>query len=238
MIFCVMLDSDEKEITRICKYLSEFTAYYTDEELQIKKTDKSSLLLSELDAADILDLAVIDVTIDGGFEAARRVRKTFPSAEIMIIADASVSPTKYMCPSIRAAALLLRPASYGWEDAIQEFFFLLFVDQRRKDESNTLIIENRKGIFRVPFVQICYLEAREKKVFIRTQAEELGITGTIEKLAEMLPPNFKRCHRSFIVNTEQIIRISFKENLLYLRSGLFVPVSRSYRNVFKGKADE
>lgn len=238
MISCVILDSEEQEIQQICSFLREFTAYYTDEELKIKKAESSSRLLTELLAADLLDMAVIDVTLAGGLEAARKVRTLFPAAEILILADISVPPTKYMCPSIRAAALLLRPVSQGWEEAMQEFFLLLLADQRKKDQNQVLKIENREGIFRVPFDRICYLEAREKKVFIRTPSEELGIAGTMEKLSEILPENFKRCHRSFIVNTEQIMKISFRENLLYLQSGLFVPISRSYRHVFKEKPDE
>ena len=237
MIFGLILDPDEQERERIHQYLSKFTAYHTDEELQLKTYQKSSLLLSQLESADLLDLAVVDVTMEGGFEAARAIRKMFPTAEIMIVADVTVSPMKYMCPSIRASALLLRPVSPGCEDAVREFFFLL-ADQEKEDKNNTLWIENRKGIFRVPFDQICYLEAREKKVFVRTLVEEMGIAGTLEKLAEKLPDNFKRCHRSFIVNTEHIVQIKLSENQLNLRGGLFVPISRSYRNLFKRNADE
>lgn len=237
MIFGVILDPDEQERERIHQYLSKFTAYHTDEELQLKTFQKSSLLLSQLESADLLDLAVVDVTMEGGFEAARAIRKMFPTAEIMIVADVTVSPMKYMCPSIRASALLLRPVSPGWEDAVREFFFLL-ADQEKEDKNDKLWIENRKGIFRVPFDQICYLEAREKKVFVRTLVEEMGIAGTLEKLAEKLPDNFKRCHRSFIVNTEHIVQIKLSENQLNLRGGLFVPISRSYRNLFKRNADE
>lgn len=237
MIFGLILDPDEQERERIHQYLSKFTAYHTDEELQLKTYQKSSLLLSQLESADLLDLAVVDVTMKGGFEAARAIRKMFPTAEIMIVADVTVSPMKYMCPSIRASALLLRPVSPGWEDAVREFFFLL-ADQEKEDKNDTLWIENRKGIFRVPFDQICYLEAREKKVFVRTLVEEMGIAGTLEKLAEKLPDNFKRCHRSFIVNTEHIVQIKLSENQLNLRGGLFVPISRSYRNLFKRNADE
>lgn len=237
MIFGLILDPDEQERERIHQYLSKFTAYHTDEELQLKTYQKSSLLLSQLESADLLDLAVVDVTMEGGFEAARAIRKMFPTAEIMIVADVTVSPMKYMCPSIRASALLLRPVSPGWEDAVREFFFLL-ADQEKEDKNDKLWIENRKGIFRVPFDQICYLEAREKKVFVRTLVEEMGIAGTLEKLAEKLPDNFKRCHRSFIVNTEHIVQIKLSENQLNLRGGLFVPISRSYRNLFKRNADE
>ena len=62
MIFGLILDPDEQERERIHQYLSKFTAYHTDEELQLKTYQKSSLLLSPLESADLLDLAVGDVT--------------------------------------------------------------------------------------------------------------------------------------------------------------------------------
>lgn len=238
MIYGVILDSHEQESKQMYGYLSKFTAYHTDEELQVKLFKKSSLLLHQLETADMLDLAVVDITMSGGLEAARTIRKKYPSTEIMIVADITISPMRYMCPSIRASALLLRPVSVDWENAVQDFFCLLLASQKMKENRNMLWIENRNGIFRVPYDQICYVEAREKKVFVRTLSEEMGFAGTMEKLAEILPENFKRCHRSFIVNVDQIMKISFREGLLYLRGGLLVPVSRSYRSVFKRNADE
>ena len=96
-----------------------------------------------------------------------------------------------------------------------------------------LQIDSGREIFRIPFGQIYYLEAREKKVFIRMRMEELAINGTMEKLSERLPENFLRCHRSFIVNMDYISQIKLAENMLYLREGLFVPVSRSYKATVK-----
>jgi len=111
--------------------------------------------------------------------------------------------------------------------------FLFMLSQKSTDTHETLRIENRKGIFRIPFEKIYYLEAREKKVFVRTQIEELGISETLEKMSGKMPSNFVRCHRSFIVNTDQIMQVSLNENTLYLKDGMIVPFSRSYRKIFK-----
>lgn len=233
MIFGVILNADEKETYYMYEQFRELTAHHTDEKLQFESYKEESQLLEKIKAMDILDIAVIDVTLPGGIEAARNIRKIFPKTEILIIADISVSPVNYLCPSIRASALLLRPMSSGWDEAVREFFLLFMISQKSTDDHETLRVENRRGIFRVPFEKIYYLEAKEKKVFVRTQIEEIGVSETLEKMAEKMPSNFARCHRSFIVNMDLIMQVNMHENMLYLKDGMIVPFSRSYRKLFK-----
>lgn len=233
MISGVMLNADETETQYIQEQISSLVAYHTDEKLRFQRFRRGRDLLDELKKMDILDIAIVDVSASDGIDTARKIRRLFPKTEILIMSDLSVSPVKYLCPSIRASALLLRPMCKGWDEAVKEFFLVFMTAQKTVGNKETLRIENRKGIFRIPFEKIYYLEAREKKVFVRTQIEEIGISETLEKMLEKMPSNFMRCHRSFVVNTDQIIQVSLNENMVYLKDGMLVPLSRSYRKVFK-----
>lgn len=233
MIFGVILGASKVEEQIIRKCLSKLTAYYTEEKLEIETFSTAAALLVQLEKTDLLDMAIIDVTSSQALEIARMIRRDFSQAEILVIADISVSPMRYMHPSIRASALLLRPIERGWENALRDFYEVLLTKNCKEQKKDVLWIENRDDTFRIPFAQIYYLEAREKKIFIRTKLEEFGVNGTIERFTEQLPENFVRCHRSFIVNMEYITQIKLSENILYLGNRLFVPVSRSYRGIFK-----
>ena len=239
MIFGIMLDSNQQEEQRIRQYLRKLTAYYTDEKLELKVLHGFTSFVAEVQKAGLLDVAIIDVTMQGALEAARLLRRQFAKIEILVIADVSVSPVQYMHPSIRASALLLRPESMVWEDTMRDFYEQLpAVREQQESQKNVLWIKNREGTFRIPFEQIYYLEAREKKVFIRTRQEEFGVGETMEKLAEQLPDNFVRCHRSFVVNAEHITQIRLSESLLYLGKELFIPISRTYKERFKRHLNE
>lgn len=239
MIFGLMFDSDIQEEKNIRSCLSRLTACYTDEKLELKVFHGIKAVVEEIYKKNILDVAVIDVTAQGALDAAKLLRKHFARTEILVIADFSVSPMQYMHPAIRASALLLRPESTEWETAIRDFYKQLpIICEKQDEQTDVLWIKNHDGRIRIPFDQIDYLEAREKKVFIRTGQTEFGVTETMEKLSEQLPENFVKCHRSFVVNTDHITQIKLSENLLYLGKELFVPVSRTYKERFKGQINE
>ncbi len=237
MIFGLMLLAKEAEAKRFQHILGKLTAYNTEEKLELQVCAKSPMLARQLERMDLLDLAVIDVSLPGALDGARMVRKKFGKVEILVLADVTISPMEYMRPSIRASSLLLRPLEKGWETVVKEFYGQMIARNKKEEQAEVLWVENRDGTFRVPYDSIYYVEARDKKLFVRTQFAEYGISGTIEKIAEQLPASFVRCHRSYVVNRDRISRIKLSEHTLYLGEKLFVPVSRSYRGAFKERAN-
>lgn len=234
MIHALILDADRREAEELRGSFRRMTAFYTDEKMDFKMFFNGSSLIRELGGVERLEAAAVDVTVPGGVESAKRVRARFPHAELLIIASQAVSPMKYLNPSICASALLLRPAQPEWEDVIRDFFIRLLGDEDSARARGELWVKDKNGMQRFPFEQICYLEAREKKIFIRTRAEECGVRGTLEQFAEKLPGSFRQCQRSYIVNTDRIERVSRGEGRLYLGGDLWVPFSRSYREAVRG----
>lgn len=80
---------------------------------------------------------------------------------------------------------------------------------------------------------IYYIEAREKKIFIRTKQEEYGFYDTIENMEKKLPENFLRCHRSYIVNMSKVTAVKLSQSLIEIQNELQVPLSRSYKKTVK-----
>ena len=96
------------------------------------------------------------------------------------------------------------------------------------DES--LVIDAGSTTYRLPYSEIVYFEALDKKINICTLRQQLTVRKALGSLAETLPERFLRCHRAFIVNAEHIERAEFSEMTLYLRSGETLPISRGCRD--------
>ena len=88
----------------------------------------------------------------------------------------------------------------------------------------------------VPIEKITHIESFQKKTFFYTEDGQFSISSTLKELDMRLPEIFLRIHRSYIVNTASIQRISrdFSSNLVVtLVDGTELPVSQSYVNDVK-----
>lgn len=88
----------------------------------------------------------------------------------------------------------------------------------------------------VPIEQITHIESYQKKTFFYTEDGQFSVSSTLKELEKRLPEIFLRIHRSYIVNTAKISRISrdFSSNLVVtLVDGTELPVSQSYVNDVK-----
>lgn len=233
MISALVLDPFGQEADLMKMHLKRQSALLTEERLLVQLAGTAGRAREFLQEMEFLKMALIDVTVDGGLAFAREVRRTFPDAEILIVADTTVSPMRYLHPGIQACSLLLRPfAGTDISGTIAEYFRQAIRDLLEKNEQ-VFWVKTREGTQKIPMYTICYFEARQKKLMVRTKRDSYIFGGTIDRLAEELPETFVRCHRSFIVNRDMIQRVRLAEGEIELLQGLVVPLSRSYKKELK-----
>lgn len=78
---------------------------------------------------------------------------------------------------------------------------------------------------------IVYIESLQKKVWFYRKGEAYQSIYTLKELTTLLPNNFLRIHRSYIVNINQIVEISrdISSNIIItLTNGAVLSVSQSY----------
>ena len=94
-----------------------------------------------------------------------------------------------------------------------------------------IVVRNGSKIKIIPVHDVLYLEAADDYVKIHTQEGYFLKNKTMAHFEQSLDGHqFARCHRSYIVNVQQITRIDPYEkdnHVAILRSGVKVPVSRS-----------
>ena len=183
----------------------------------------------------LMDMLMYDVTPRNAIESLLGIRKNYREVLLMVIADLETSPMEYMKPGIMASSLLLRPWTKEQAYEVLKEFFQAYMEKCcQTDDKSMFVIESKEGKLYIPYEQIYFFEAREKKIFVCTGKEEYGFYHTIDKLAEELPEQFLRCHRGFIVNQYKIRKVVLSQNIIYLTDGYDVPLSRSYKPVLKG----
>ncbi|MDO4555396.1 MAG: LytTR family transcriptional regulator DNA-binding domain-containing protein [Lachnospiraceae bacterium] len=234
MISLFIFNKNKKENQVLEKCSKDAVALLSDDSLEIRGTAAEDEAEDYFQKKELLDAAFLDVTQKSGLTVSKEVRKNYEEAELMVIADATVSPMEYMTPAIRAASLLLRPYEVNQaKNVVGEFFRAVFRKREEADDEKVMVVENRQGKISIPFSKIYYMEVREKKIFVRLKEVEYSKYDSMENIIKTLPDGFLRCHRSFVVNTAYITRVKLSENMIYLEHDICVPLSRSYKGAIK-----
>lgn len=103
--------------------------------------------------------------------------------------------------------------------------------QTRRD-CTPLIIQERGSIKIVQLAEIHWVEAADNYVLLHTTQASHILRQTLALTAQRLGGEFSRCHRSYLVRRDQILRFEASgkgDGDFHLRSGAIVPCSRQYR---------
>lgn len=226
-------NSDELEILH--KVAKDLAARLSEDYWNMEMISALEQLQKCLSNKPLMDMLMYDVTAKNSIESLLQIRKDYNEMLLMVIADLKVSPMEYMKPGIMASSLLLRPwTKEQARNVIEEFFQSYLEKCTQTDKKSIFIVESKEGKIHIPYEQIYFFEAREKKIYVCTGKDEYGFYHTIDKLAEELPEQFLRCHRGFIVNQYKIRKVALSQNIIYLADDYEIPLSRSYKPLLKG----
>lgn len=234
MVSMLVYSSDMQEVQNIRLSTKDLAAYISDEKWQISCFSALNEVGVFLQNQPLIDLACYDVTKKGSLDVLGQVRKNYRDMILLVIADQSLSPMEYVRPDILASSLILRPFS---EQLLREKLRDIILKHiSRTEESSSrdvFVIDTKEGRTWIPYNQIYYMEARDKKIYIRLKNKEIAFNGVMEELEKILPDTFVRCHRSFLINKTYIEKIFLSKSEIHLSHGICIPLSRSYKPQFK-----
>lgn len=102
---------------------------------------------------------------------------------------------------------------------------------------SVVTVKSNDGWVPIPFQQVIYLEAKERKTFVISELHTGTHKYTLQEFEFILPKDsFIRCHRSYIVNVNQIKEIfpdTHSTFVLSMSDGTRIPVSQSYSSYFR-----
>lgn len=88
-----------------------------------------------------------------------------------------------------------------------------------------IILKNKTKVY---LDKLIYIRAEDHYLFIiSANVKSSFVRGTLAQIGAQLPPNFVKCHRSYIVNTNYISSISSKA--IVLTNNDEIPISRNFK---------
>ena len=108
--------------------------------------------------------------------------------------------------------------------------YLIFVTSHFEYIVNAYKFKTFDYIFKssIDLKDILFIEKAGVKIIYHTYQTDYVSYNSFNKLT--LPKNFIRCHKSFIVNIDNISNISYADNIIYLKNGSTCYIGPKYKN--------
>lgn len=107
---------------------------------------------------------------------------------------------------------------------------LRLVDDMTSERINYIRLNNNRTIINADDVN--YIKKDGMKLVFCTKDGTYETYSSFSKFEDCLPVNFVRCHKSFIVNINNITKLKTNENILELKNNQSCTIGAKYKNSF------
>ena len=228
MLNFVICDDNSNILQKLSVTLENiFTKYNYDGVVSYQTSDVDDLL-QYIDKNKI-DVLFLDINLKSkttGLEVAEIVRKK--NKNIYLIFMTGHLEYAMLAYKFKTFDYIAKPFTY---ERLEETINRLFDDVKglpskylKIDNKNTIIDEN----------EIEFIKRDGMKVVFHTSFNDYDTYSSFNKLQDSLPNNFIRCHKSYVVNINNIKNIDFVENRIYFKKGDFCEIGPKYKKSIMG----
>ena len=225
MIKFAMIEDDKNLLNDLYKILeSIFMKYDFDAEIVFYSTDVNELLnYIKNYKVDVLFLDIDLKSNLSGLEIAELVRSS--NKDCYIIFETAHLEYGLIAYKYKTFDFICKPVTL---QRVEECVLRLFDDISgltkkfvRIDNKNTIIAE----------ADIKYIKKDGMKLIFHTENREYEIYSSFLKIQDSLPSNFVRCHKSFIVNIDNVTKVESNKNIIYFNDSS-CDIGPKYKNKF------
>lgn len=170
------------------------------------------------------DVLILDINLKSkktGLEVAEEIRKR--NKDIYIIFTTAHLEFAMVAYKFKTFDYIAKPITYDrMEATIKRLFDDVYGVPKKYlklDNKNTIVDES----------EIKYIQRDGMKVVFHTDNKDYEIYSSFNKLEDMLPDNFVRCHKSFIANIDNISNVEPVENKIIFDNNFSCDIGPKYK---------
>jgi DNA-binding LytR/AlgR family response regulator len=213
----ILIDDEPKAIELLKSFLQHFS------QIELAGSFRNGLKAFEFLSKQPVDLIFLDINMPhiSGMALAKLLP---PSSKIIFTtAYAEYAVESY---EVRAVDYLLKPISF--ERFAKSISSLLATQEKTIPNSkpDTIFVKSGPTVFRIMVADILYLQKDGNYLTYFLPDQKVLARASTQEALTQLPDHFLQCHKSFIINSKQIIRID-KEYLSV--PGAQIPIGGSFK---------
>lgn len=225
MLNFVICDDSSPILTRFSKMLEAiFINHNIDANIGLATTNLSDLL--NYIKNNTIDVLILDINLKAdvsGCDIAEMVRKKNKSVYIIFYTghlEYALLAYKY-----KTFDYLCKPIT---QERLEETILRLLEDM--KVSSSNFITINSKTVINEK--DINYIRKDGMKLVFCTFEHDYSAYSSFSKISSCLPDNFVRCHKSFIININNVAEVDVKNNSVLFNNNDFCSIGAKYKNNF------
>jgi DNA-binding LytR/AlgR family response regulator len=166
--------------------------------------------------------SVHDIHIDLAIKLRAEWRVLF----VIFVLGNPADVTAVVRPSIQVSGILFAPPETEKLFKTMWEVYTEFLRVHQSVQQKFVVKSGSENVF-VNVEDICFFEARAKKIAIKTFTQELLFYSNFDSVFDQLSDGFIRCHKGFVINLRHIKGVNWRDMELSMADGSFIPVSRS-----------
>lgn len=228
MVNFIICDDELQMLNRISQLFEKaFIKNDLNAEIVLKTTNYKKVL--SYMASNNVNVVVLDIEFKNadknGLNIAEDIRKINKNCYILFI----TSHFEYLMQAFNYKTFAYLFKNSLTLDTVSDTLIRLF-DDISSDPRKFLKVDS-KGTF-IDLNDIQFIEKNGMKLIYHTAKKVIETYNSFSKIEEILPHNFIRCHKSFIVNINNISYLSFHDNTITFKNNSSCYIGPKYKNYF------
>ncbi|MGE5328334.1 MAG: LytR/AlgR family response regulator transcription factor [Deltaproteobacteria bacterium] len=176
---------------------------------------------------DVIFLDIELKSMQSGIDLAKKIRETNKSINIIF----STAHMEYVLLAYKFKTFdyLVKPLSY---EKLEECLLRL-VKYISSDSLDSIKIKSGSTTYMVIKSEIIFIEKAKSKTHLYTANEMIETSMNLEDFENLLPSNFVRAHKSYIVNINKVLKVDYVLNEIDLVNSYKGYIGRKFKKKFQ-----
>lgn len=189
-------------------------------------TENPHIILDKVKKSENVGVYFFDIDLNSdmtGLTLAQEIRKYDPRGFVIFVTTHSEMSYMTFMFKLEALDFILKDEPEEMDKRIYEC--ILNANQRfssanNKVQANYAIKVNDK-VYTVDYDEILFFETSTNvhKIILHCKTRQMEFLGKIKDIEKELDERFYRCHRSFLVNKDNIREVDLQNNIIYMING-------------------
>lgn len=232
MLDIYICEDNQKQLNMFTKYIADAIMIEALDMQIVRSASDPHIILKDILSAENTGVFFLDIDLKSdinGLVLAQRIRQIQPRCFIIFITSHSELSFLTFQYKVEALDFIIKDTAEHIKSKIHEC--LLNIQEKYISLNNkvtkTFVINYGDKCMAIDYGEIIFFETSGNihKIILHAKKRVLEFSGQLKDIERQLDDRFYRCHRSYLINKDNIAEIDFDNLIVYMNNGETCPIS-------------